>query len=163
MRLLAAQHRRSPYVVPGASPRAHPLTRPGGFDGAEKAFLFEFQMPSDGKKGAREEAPDMPAVWMLNANIPRTGQYLSPKCTCWKSGCGEFDLFEVLDPGNFRCKSTVHAKDGIGHPDWFRRPVDKTMKAAVVFTGGKGYIKVLEDNADFPTAFSNADLQGLID
>lgn len=43
-----------------------------GFDGGDKIFLFEFSMPSDGTTGFEA---DMPAIWMLNAEIPRTLQY----------------------------------------------------------------------------------------
>lgn len=43
-------------------------------------------MPMDGKTGFNG---DMPAVWMLNANIPRTAQYGPKGCSCWESGCGE--------------------------------------------------------------------------
>ncbi|KAK5001862.1 target of Sbf, partial [Cryomyces antarcticus] len=49
-------------------------TRPGavsyhGFDGAHKAFFFEFSMPLDGNRGTNG---DMPAIWMLNNQIPNT-------------------------------------------------------------------------------------------
>lgn len=77
-------------------------SRPGavaykGFAGAQKAFFFEFQMPDDGTSGWNQ---NMPAIWALNAKVPRTQQYGA--CSCWDSGCGEFDIFEVLDPGNTR-------------------------------------------------------------
>lgn len=34
---------------------------------------------------------DQPAIWMLNANIPRTIEYglADGNCNCWESGCGE--------------------------------------------------------------------------
>jgi hypothetical protein len=76
--------------------------RPGtvaykGFAGAQKAFFFEFIMPNDGTSGWNQ---NMPAIWALNSQIPRTEQYGA--CSCWKSGCGEVDIYEVLDPGNTR-------------------------------------------------------------
>jgi hypothetical protein len=76
--------------------------RPGavaykGFAGAQKAFFFEFMMPDDGTSGWNQ---NMPAIWALNAQIPRTEQYGA--CSCWASGCGEFDIYETLDPGNTR-------------------------------------------------------------
>jgi hypothetical protein len=76
--------------------------RPGtvaykGFAGAQKAFFFEFMMPDDGASGWNQ---NMPAIWALNSQIPRTEQYGA--CSCWESGCGEFDIFETLDPGNTR-------------------------------------------------------------
>ena len=48
-----------------------------GWEGDEKAFFFEFSMPSDGTTGFNA---DMPALWMLNAEIPRTLQYGKPEC-----------------------------------------------------------------------------------
>jgi hypothetical protein len=74
--------------------------RPGtvaykGFTGAQKAFFFEFQMPDDGTSGWNQ---NMPSIWALNSQIPRTEQYGA--CSCWESGCGEFDIYETLDPGN---------------------------------------------------------------
>jgi hypothetical protein len=59
-----------------------------GFDGADKVFLIEYMMPMDpGTHGGFES--DMPAIWMLNAQIPRTTQYGPDTCNCWTSGCGE--------------------------------------------------------------------------
>jgi len=49
-----------------------------GFDGADKVdkvFLFEFSMPMDGEAGFEG---DMPAIWALNAKIPRTLQCKLP-------------------------------------------------------------------------------------
>lgn len=62
------------------------LTLADGFGGADKIFLMEFTMPMDGKTGFNG---DMPAIWMLNAKIPRTIQYGKAECSCWSSGCGE--------------------------------------------------------------------------
>ncbi len=58
-----------------------------GIAGADKVFLFEFSMPTD--SGASGNLADMPAIWMLNAQIPRTTQYGPADCNCWESGCGE--------------------------------------------------------------------------
>lgn len=62
------------------------LTGVDGFGGADKVFFMEFSMPHDGKTGFNG---DMPSIWMLNAQIPRTIQYGNPDCSCWESGCGE--------------------------------------------------------------------------
>jgi hypothetical protein len=75
--------------------------RPGsvanhGFDGADKVFFFEFDMPTDNSGSMNA---DMPAIWLLNAQVPRCGQYVASECSCWTSGCGEFDIFEVLTTG----------------------------------------------------------------
>ncbi len=101
-------------------------------------------MPPSGKTGFNG---DMPAIWLLNAQIPRTSQYGdNPDCSCWTSGCGEFDLFEILDPGNFRCKSTLHMAPAGGCSDYFERPTVGTIKAAVVFTGSNevAHIQILD-------------------
>jgi hypothetical protein len=57
-----------------------------GFDGADKIFMIDFSMPMDGNSGFNG---DMPALWILNADIPRTAQYGPEDCNCWSSGCGE--------------------------------------------------------------------------
>lgn len=120
-----------------------------GFGGSQKIFLLEFSMPMSGKSGFNG---DMPGIWLLNAQIPLTSQYgTNPKCSCWTSGCGEFDLFEVLDRGNYRCKSTLHMAPAGGSSDWFRRPVRDTITAAVVFSGGDAgiLVKVLDKPMHF--------------
>lgn len=124
-----------------------------GFDGASKAFFFEFQMPDSGEAAANEYDPtNMPAVWMLNAQIPRTLQYGNSECSCWQSGCGEFDIFEVLAPGDSRMKSTLHGNIAGGDSDYFERPTSKTMKAAMVLNNNNIHIKVLDDDTDFGDA-----------
>lgn len=127
--------------------------RPGtvayhGFDGAQKAFFFEFQMPLDGNTDAYTNG-DMPAIWMLNSQIPNTLQYGKAACSCWTSGCGEFDIFEVLAPGDLRCKSTLHGNVAGGDSDYFVRPTGSTIKAALIMNGANIHIKVLDDSFDF--------------
>ncbi|KAL9008758.1 MAG: hypothetical protein Q9173_006150, partial [Seirophora scorigena] len=116
-----------------------------GFAGDHKLFMMEFSMPTTGKTGFNA---DMPGIWLLNAQIPLTSQYgTNPSCSCWTSGCGEFDLFEVLDSGNARCKSTLHMAPAGGSSDYFRRPENGTIKAAVLFLGKNesARIQVLDD------------------
>ena len=126
------------------------IVRPGtvayhGFEGAQKLFLMEFQMPLTGKTGF---VMDMPAVWTLNAQIPNTLQYGESNCSCWESGCGEWDIFEVLDSGNTRAKSTFHGNPSGGDSNYFNRPTDSTLKAAVIFDGesNSGHIIMLPDD-----------------
>lgn len=129
-----------------------------GFSGANKVFLFEFKMPSDGKRcpnGGQRPGfdgcanPDMPAIWALNAAIPRSGQYSS--CSCWKSGCGEADIYEVLAPGDTKCKSTFHMAKGAGSSDYFARPVNKFIKVATVFHADSASVSIrkIPDNVNF--------------
>jgi hypothetical protein len=122
-----------------------------GFGGATKMFLIEFSMPLS---GGRDFNQDMPAAWILNAQIPNVMQYASPpQCSCWTSGCGEWDIFEVLDAGNKKCKSTWHGGPGksYGDSNWFERPVSGTKKAAVIMDGDSatGTIMWLSDDATF--------------
>lgn len=136
------------------------MTRPGGvayhgFDGPRKIFLLEFDMPMTGAAGFNK---DMPAVWILNAQIPNTLQYGKSECSCWESGCGEWDIFEVLDSGNTRCKSTVHSNISGGDSNYFERPTDSTVKVAVIFDGDNsaGHIVVLPDETNFDQTFTDA-------
>ncbi|KAF2857311.1 hypothetical protein K470DRAFT_273393 [Piedraia hortae CBS 480.64] len=125
-----------------------------GFDGAAKAFFFEFQMPHEtGSTAASEYDPvDMPAIWMLNALIPRTLQYGNEQCSCWQSGCGEFDMFEVLSAGDNRMKSTLHGNVAGGDSDYFERPVNASIKAAAILYNDNIHLRVLDDNTDFGDA-----------
>lgn len=117
--------------------------RPGtvanhGFGGSSKIFLFEFSMPTDTQGSEYTANHDMPAIWLLNAQIPRTLQYGLESCSCWSSGCGEMDLFEVLTAGSDKMKATIHDKQGNnggGPSDYFSRPTSGTMSAAVIFEG----------------------------
>ncbi|KAF2156396.1 hypothetical protein K461DRAFT_275501 [Myriangium duriaei CBS 260.36] len=137
-----------------------PYSRPGtvahhGFGGASKLFLFEFLMPhSDGA--------DMPALWFLNARIPRTQQYGS--CSCWGNtgGCGELDAFEVLTKSEDRMIASVHGVQAATNPNYFARPTTKTVKAAVSMVGGTTVLKVLDDSYDFSTGLSQRQVDALL-
>jgi hypothetical protein len=138
--------------------------RPGtvaqhGFGGADKIFVFEFSMPDDGDNSPPQG--NMPALWLLNKAIAQTDQYGS--CSCWP-GCGEFDLFEILNSGNYRAKSTVHLNSGLdgGLSSWFQRPTGSTVKAAVIFSSSTNTANVvlLPDSTTFGPGFSNSDVSG---
>jgi hypothetical protein len=81
---------------------------------------------------------DAPAWWFLNAAIPRILQYGNDRnnipCSCWSTGCGEFDAFEVLSNGEERAKSTLHRQGNLegGDSNYFRRPVGTMLKFAVI-------------------------------
>lgn len=128
-----------------------------GWSGAQKAFLFEFQMPLDGETDSSFNA-DMPAIWMLNAQIPRTLQYGLAECSCWTTGCGEFDIFEVLAPGDLRCKSTLHGNINGGDSDYFARPTEKTVKAAMIMNGENIHIKQLDDDYEFGSSLDESSI-----
>ncbi|KAL8872001.1 MAG: hypothetical protein Q9174_002296 [Haloplaca sp. 1 TL-2023] len=141
-------------------------TRPGGvayhgFGGDHKLFLMEFSMPKTGKTGFNA---DMPAIWMLNAQIPLTSQYgTNPDCSCWTSGCGEFDLFETLDSGNFRCKSTLHMAPAGGSSDYFKRPEASTIKAAVLLSGShhSAHIRILDNSQKFDESLAESVIEAI--
>jgi len=128
-----------------------------GFDGPSKAFFFEFEMPNDGQYSASKyDAVNMPAIWLLNAQIPRTLQYGEADCSCWTTGCGEFDIFEVLAPGDSRCKSTLHGNIAGGDSDYFLRPENGTIKAALLLYNDNIHIKILgDDDFDFGTTMGS--------
>lgn len=133
-----------------------------GFGGDSKLFMMEFSMPRTGKTGFNA---DMPGIWLLNAQIPLTSQYgTNPKCSCWTSGCGEFDLFEILDSGNFRCKSTLHMAPAGGSSDYFQRPEKSTVKAAVLFHGANqaAHIKILDSSQKFDESLAADVVQAMI-
>lgn len=129
-----------------------------GFAGQSKIFVFEFQMPSDTAGSGYNQ--DMPAIWLLNAKIPRTLQYGNADCSCWESGCGEMDLFEILSSGSDKLISHVHDGQGGGSQDYFQRPVDGTMKAAVIFNGADKTIHVMEVSDDFGSTLSADTVSG---
>ena len=124
------------YVAPGV-----PAYR--GFAGADKLFLMEFGMPIDTAAGNNTFNGDMPAVWMLNGQIPRAQQYGA--CSCWQTGCGELDLFEALNSGSRNLTTTLHTTlgGGGGSSNYFARPTTGTIKAAVVFTSATKQISVI--------------------
>lgn len=127
-----------------------------GFKGASKIFVFEFEMPSDTNGNGYNQ--DMPAVWLLNAKIPRTLQYGEATCSCWKTGCGELDLFEVLSSGSNKMISHLHDGQGSsqnsnngggGSQDYFERPTSGTFKGVVIFYGDEIHILQVDDETEF--------------
>lgn len=139
-----------------------------GFAGKKKMFVFEFQMP----KGSGSKTPinyDMPAIWALNAKIPRTLQYGKAECSCWPE-CGELDLFEILSAGSNKLISHLHSgqgstggtseRGGGGSQDYFERPYDSPMKAAVIFDGET--ISIVEVDDDFDKVLSKSTVNGWI-
>ncbi|KAI1333556.1 TOS1 protein [Xylariaceae sp. FL0016] len=138
-----------------------------GFEGSTKVFIAEFTMPDTGKTA---DGTNMPAFWMLNAKIPRTGQYTS--CSCWEGdnsspnegGCGELDVVELLTPGATRAKSTFHFANGVGDSHYFDRPTESSMKVAVVLDASSSTvsIKVLGDDFSFPTSLTSDDVNAMV-
>ena len=111
---------------------------------------------------------DAPALWFLNAAIPRILQYGNDRnnmpCSCWSTGCGEFDAFEVLGNGEERAKSTIHRQGNLegGDSNYFKRPVGSMLKFAVVWHYPHITALVLDDDFDFGTSLSNEQVQRLV-
>lgn len=148
--------------------------RPGipafqGFAGDKKVFVLEFKMPHD--VTPTDFNNDMSAMWLLNSNIPRSFQYglKNSQCACWESGCGELDLFEILVDNKDSLKSHYHSSQGTGNQyggggseDYFPRPTDKFVKAAVIFDGVKKVIiRFLPDNTIFRKEMVDEDFMDL--
>ncbi|GEQ66496.1 hypothetical protein JCM33374_g159 [Metschnikowia sp. JCM 33374] len=134
-----------------------------GFSGAAKMFLFEFEMPE--ANVSSEYYYNMPAIWFLNAKIPRTSQYGSDSsCSCWNSGCGEIDIFEVMNSSTTdQLYSTIHDYQGTGDINngiqangYFYRNTSSTMKGGVVF-GTDGTISIfMSDGIEFSTSLKTS-------
>ena len=126
-----------------------------GFGGADKMFVFEFSMPDQTSTSATQN-DNMPAIWLLNAKIPRTMQYGNDECSCWSSGCGEFDIFEIISDGATDLTNQIHDREGSvggggGSTATLSRPTSGSMKAAVIFNDLNQTIHIvkLPDSATF--------------
>ncbi|CAN9340353.1 unnamed protein product [Alternaria sp. RS040] len=140
-----------------------------GWSGSSKAFFIEFQMDHYHNLGIDQGMlSDAPAYWFLNAAIPRILQYGSDRnnipCSCWSTGCGEFDAFELLSNGAERAKSTIHRQGNLegGDSNYFRRPVGQTMKFAVVWHYPHITVLVLDDKFDFSQSMSDDAMRKLV-
>lgn len=111
---------------------------------------------------------DAPALWFLNAAIPRVLQYGNDRentpCSCWSTGCGEFDAFEVLGTGEERGKSTLHRSGNLegGDSNYFKRPVGTMVKFAVVWNFPDIIVMLLADDFEFETVLSDDQVQTLV-
>ncbi|CAL9736219.1 hypothetical protein MOSE0_J04698 [Monosporozyma servazzii] len=135
-----------------------------GYTGTTKMFLFEFTMPTESaKNGTSFEYYDLPAIWLLNDHIARTSQYpTNSNCSCWASGCGEYDIFEVMN-GTERnhLYSTFHTFQGIedlgtGIQSYGYIPRDTkgTMKGGVIFDSAGNTISFISDDIDFENTYA---------
>lgn len=111
---------------------------------------------------------DAPAWWFLNAAIPRILQYGNDKnnvpCSCWSTGCGEFDAFEVLGTAEERAKSTIHRQGNLegGDSNYFRRPVGRMLKFAVIFHNYNITAAVLPDDFSFSSSLTEDVIANII-
>jgi hypothetical protein len=140
-----------------------------GWSGSSKAFFIEFQMDHYENEGSDQGLiSDAPAWWFLNAAIPRVLQYGNDRnnipCSCWSTGCGEFDAFEVLGTGEERAKSTLHRQGNLegGDSNYFKRPVGRTIKFGVVWHYPHITAVVLDNDFDFAASLSDDQIQTLV-
>lgn len=142
-----------------------------GFDGTVKMFLFEFEMPTETQANDSTSNYNMPAIWLLNAKIPRTSQYSSnSNCSCWKSGCGEFDIFEVLNTTEAtHLFTTIHDYQGTGDINTgmsaqghFYRDLNNRMLGGAVFDNDGNAIAFLSNSTTFDSTISASDLNDWI-
>lgn len=146
------------YVRPGTPAyRGFPTS-------GDTVFLMEFQMPHDGQSGFNG---DMSAIWFLNAQIPRTLQYGNAACSCWTSGCGELDAFEILSSGSDFLISTYHSWQGKGNQyggggcsDYIQRPLSASIQAAIILNVGSSTFNIvtLPSNVDFAAGLTDAEV-----
>ncbi|QPG76901.1 hypothetical protein FOA43_004295 [Brettanomyces nanus] len=145
-----------------------------GFYGTVKAFLFEFYSPTDNSEEDlvnKTSSYDMPAIWLLNAEIPRTAQYpTNGNCSSWNTGAGEFDIFEVMNvTERNHFYSTIHDFQGIDDLGtgiqmfaYLDRTPNSVMKGGIVF-GGDGTATVfLSNSTTFDDTLENSDLNSWI-
>ncbi|KAF2204489.1 hypothetical protein GQ43DRAFT_409475 [Delitschia confertaspora ATCC 74209] len=146
-----------------------PFNGADGWNGVNKLFLVEFQMDHyDNTNNDQGLISDAPAYWFLNSLISRTLQYGNDRrgvpCSCWITGCGEFDAFEVLARGEERAKSTLHRQGNFegGDSNYFRRPVGRTLKFAVMWYQYNITATVLPDDFSFSQTLLSSQIDQIV-
>ncbi|KAL6933638.1 related to Cell wall protein YJL171C [Hanseniaspora guilliermondii] len=143
-----------------------------GFYGDVKMFLFEFEAPTESQSNSSSfESYDMPAIWVLNSKIPRQSQYpTNSNCSCWASGCGEFDIFEVINGStNGEFYSTFHTFQGVdsvsvglSQSAYFKRDTNGTMTGGVIFDSDGNTVSFMSDSLTFDESISASDMLKII-
>ncbi|GMM35767.1 Toh1 protein [Saccharomycopsis crataegensis] len=143
-----------------------------GFYGDIKMFLFSFQMPTESVvTDTSTDYYDLPAIWLLNDHIPRTSQYpTNSNCSCWTSGCGEFDIFESINyTERNHLYSTIHDYQGTGYIDYgisvdgyIERDTESTMSGGVVFDSQGNAIVFISNSTSFDAEISADDVNSWI-
>ncbi|MCJ1478725.1 Peroxisomal membrane protein PAS20 [Lambiella insularis] len=125
-----------------------------GFAGNEKMFMIELEMPLSGQTGYLNA--DMPAFWLLNTQVVNQQQYA--KCSCWATGCGEWDIHEILTAGATTGYASMHMGSNYAGqaPTGLARPVSGTMKIAAIVSGGLAHVEVLDPSTAFATSISGS-------
>ncbi|KAG6585049.1 putative GPI anchor protein [Phytophthora cinnamomi] len=131
-----------------------------GWDGGMKMFVTKVQMPTG-------STANLPAIWMLNAQVVRASQY---GCNCRGSGsvggCGELDVAEVIETNTAQDKVSTHYYfyDGSVSPggdNYAARPTDSAVTYVTIYdNSGEGVVKIIEiggDDFDFSVDSVSAD------
>ncbi|MCJ1320251.1 target of Sbf [Xylographa vitiligo] len=131
-----------------------------GWNGADKVFMIEIEMPLSGQRGYLNA--DMPAFWLLNTQIVNQQQY--GKCSCWATGCGEWDIHEILEAGATTGYASMHMGSNYAGtpPQGLPRPTSGTIKIAAIVSGGIAHVEVLSPNTSFGNTLSGATVVGYI-
>lgn len=117
-----------------------------GWGGSKKIFVTKVQMPWG-------KTPNLPAIWILNAQVLWSGQYSGCNCRGMGAigGCGELDIAEVIETNARRDKVSTHyyfydgAVVSSGGDNFASRPVDAPTIYITIFDSvGDGVIKILE-------------------
>ncbi|EDO18532.1 hypothetical protein Kpol_2001p37 [Vanderwaltozyma polyspora DSM 70294] len=143
-----------------------------GFGGVTKMFLFEFEMPTETQQNSTSFGYyDMPAIWLLDDHIPRTSQYpTNSNCSCWASGCGEFDIFEVMNSTQLNdLYSTFHTfqgtddlHNGLQASGSIPRDTSGVMRGGVVFDSSGNTISFISNSTVFDESISASALNSLL-
>ncbi|SCU99591.1 LAME_0G04060g1_1 [Lachancea meyersii CBS 8951] len=143
-----------------------------GFEGVTKMFLFDFEMPTETQTNSSSfNYYDLPAIWLLNDQIPRTSQYpTNANCSCWASGCGEFDIFEVMNgTEKNHLYSTFHTFQGIEDlgtgiqaNGYIARDTSNSMKGGVVFDSDGNTVVFMSNSTSFDQTISPDTLNGIL-
>ncbi|KAK6204464.1 putative TOS1-like glycosyl hydrolase-domain-containing protein [Scheffersomyces amazonensis] len=144
-----------------------------GFFGTTKMFIFDFEMPDESELPGWTANYNMPAIWLLNANIPRTAQYSdNVNCSCWRSGCGEFDIFEVKNNTQSEVNqlfTTIHdyqgtddIETGLQINGYIPRDTQGSMVGGVSFDSNGNAIVWVSNSTTFDEVISASDFNSWI-
>lgn len=142
-----------------------------GYDGTVKMFLFEFEMPQENNGNEDIINYNSPAIWLLNAQIPRTSQYsMNSNCSCWASGCGEFDIFEIMNnTHSTELLTTIHDYQGTDNintgiiiPGYIERNFNSVMKGGVIFDNSGNAVVFMSNSTTFNNTITAATANGWI-
>lgn len=139
--------------------------RPGtvalhGFGGDCKIFIIEFLMPDTMDVGFNANKP---AVWLLHRDIVLTLQYGKPDCSCWP-GCGELDLFEILNSGEKNMITAYHGRPNGsgGSPNYIPRPEGGPIKTAVIMKDGHVHVMQIDYNTAIGDVLSKSQVDAWV-